>query len=106
MTILTRPDETEKIIPALPDDPIRPDMSVQLANALVTSAPMTLAELHCCKDHYLSLLKLLDRSGPIFSSMRRQVVDMHNKAVRRLNGIKEEVRRRAEDEDRILEIER
>lgn len=106
MTILTRPQDHTPAADTLPDDEAPPEMSVRLANALVTAAPMSLAEMHCCREHFRAMIGLLDRSGPMFSPMRRQAVDMHNRAVRRLNGIREEERRRAEDEDRILEIER
>lgn len=105
MTILTRPNDSSPTIPAPPDAPEKPVMSVQLANALVTSAPMTVAELHCTREHFYALLRMFDISGPLFSPMRRQALDMHNRAVRRLNGIREEARRRAEDDERILEIE-
>lgn len=106
MTVLTRPDDTAPIIPTPPDAAAKPEMSVRLANCLVTSAPMTQAELHCCREFYFGMLRMFDVAGPIFSSMRRQALDMHNRSVRRLNGIREEARRIAEDEDRILEIER
>jgi hypothetical protein len=106
MTVLTRPDDTAPTIAAPPDAPEKPAMTVRLANCLVTSAPMTTAELKCCHEHYYALLLMFDISGPIFSSMRRQAVEMHNRAVRRLNGVREEAKRRAEDDERILEIER
>ena len=107
MTILTRPESNDPAGVVLPDGPDAPVMSVALSNSLLTSAPMSRADLDCCRVHYRALLDMLDRSGPIFASQRRMAVDLHNKAVRRLNGIREEERRRSvEDEDRILEIER
>ncbi|HEX3587763.1 MAG TPA: hypothetical protein VH024_17320 [Candidatus Angelobacter sp.] len=111
MTILTRPDDGLAKPETKPDDewktaPVR--MSVQLANALVTSAPLSVEEMHVMRVHFIALVALLDVSGPMFSSMRRQAVDMHNKVVRRINGVADEVRRRAlmEDPDRLLEIDR
>lgn len=107
MTILTRPELTELSGVTLPDGADPPVMSVPLSNSLLTAAPMSRAELECCRAHYRTLLDMLTVSGPIFSGQRRVAIDMHNKAVRRLNGIREDERRRAmEDEDVILEIER
>lgn len=107
MTVMTRPEEGVPLPVTKPDGEEPAVMSGRLANALMTQASMSSSELHCAVRHYLALIKLLDVSGPYFASQRRQAVDMHNRAVRRVNGIREEIRRRAEEDDeRLLEIER
>lgn len=81
-------------------------ISAETANALVTEAPLTTDELMLYREHYAALVVLLACSGPRFSSARRDAADMHNRAVRRLRGIRDEARRRAtmQDEDQLLEI--
>jgi hypothetical protein len=110
MAVVTRPEDVPENI-VTPDD--RPfgaadPMSVRLANCLVTQAPMTVGQLHTVRTHFWNLVKALDVSGPMFAPMRRQAIDMHNRAVRRINGVKEDERRRMEElkDERLLEIER
>lgn len=96
-----RPAEAE-MAPA----PTAPTMSVHLANALVTAAPMSEAELRCVISHCIALEAMLRVSGPRFAIMRGQVVTMHNDAVRRLRGERAAARRRAieDDDEPLLEI--
>jgi hypothetical protein len=80
-------------------------IGAETANALVTEAPLTTAELTLLAAHYRALAALCEASGPRFSNARRDAVDMHNRAIRRLRGIRDEARRRAlEHEDELLEI--
>ena len=56
-------------------------MGTDIANAIVTRAPLTLAQLHCALDHYAELEAMLRRSGPRFTNCRRDAADMHNKTL-------------------------
>lgn len=98
-----RPAEVIRIAP--PRVLHRP-VGAEIANALLTEAPLTSAELDALRTHYASLAALCEVSGPRFSNPRRDAVDMHNRAVRRMRGIRDEARRRAtlEDEQDLLEI--
>lgn len=81
-------------------------VTAETANALVTEAFLSTDELTMLREHYSALCMSLACSGPRFSSARRDAADMHNRAVRRLRGIRDEARRRAtmEQEDDLLEI--
>ena len=110
MTVLTRPEDKPVTTTTLADAaaPQMPKMTVRLSNALITNAPMSKIEIHAVRLHFLSLSALLDVSGPTFASMRRQAIDMHNRAVRRLNDVVDWEKRQAtfEDDGKLLEIER
>ena len=82
------------------------EVSAETANALVTEAPLTNDELNLLREHFSGLHGLLTHSGPRFSNARRDAADMHNRAVRRLRGIRDEARRRAalEHDDELMEI--
>lgn len=82
-------------------------IGAELCNVLITEAPATTDELHALREHFLSLHQALTVSGPRFSNPARDAVDMHNRAVRRLKGIKDEARRRAalEVDPELLEIQ-
>lgn len=81
-------------------------IGAETCNALITEAPLTTTELHALREHFVGLAGMMEISGPRFSNPRRDAVDMHNRAVRRLRGIRDEQRRRAalQDEDELLEI--
>lgn len=81
-------------------------IGAETCNALVTNAPLTTEELTGLRAHFLALAGSLTVSGPRFTNARRDAVDMHNRAVRRMRGLKEEaVRRAALAEDmELLEI--
>lgn len=84
-----------------------PKMSVLLANALVTGAPMTEPELHCVIDHMRQLRALAVVSGPRLVNAVQAAVDLHNRAVRRLRGMREEAHTKRgwmEEDERLLEI--
>lgn len=90
------PDRTERLRP----------IGAETCNAIITEAPLTNAELDGLRAHFASLVASLEISGPRFSNARRDAVDLHNRVVRRLRGIRDEARRRAtlaEDED-MMEI--
>jgi hypothetical protein len=95
-------DDSEPPIPTHTGRPI----SAETANALVTEAPLTNAELDLLRTHFAALFKILEVSGPRFSNARRDAANMHDRAVRRLRGIRDEAKRRAamQDEDELLEI--
>jgi hypothetical protein len=84
---------------------VRP-VGAETANALLTEAPLTTTELDALRTHYAALADMCEVSGPRFSNPRRDAVDMHNRAVRRMKGIRDEARRRATmaEEDDLLEI--
>src|SRR5580658_6322192 len=88
MVIITRPEQGERapVTEAEPYGPTEP-MNVRLANALVTQAPMTRAQLETVRAHFKLLAHMCIQSGPGFSPMRREAVNMHNKAVDRINGV-------------------
>ena len=110
MAVITRPEDGQRA-PATEADPFGPTepMNTRLANALVTEAPMTRMQLDTVRTHYAELARMMLISGPAFSPMRRAAVDMHNKAVDRINGIMErnEAKRRERmmEEQRLLPIE-
>ena len=80
-------------------------IGADICNALITDAPLTTAELNLLREHFSTLERLCVISGPRFGPPRQIAVDFHNRAVRRLKGIKEEARRRAmDDEEGLLEI--
>ena len=81
-------------------------VGAETANALITEAPLTTEELELLRDHYAKLTALCETAGPRFSIPRRDAVDMHNRAVRRMRGIRDEAKRRAalEEEEQLLEI--
>lgn len=81
-------------------------IGAELCNALITEAPLTTDELQRLRFHFAALEQMAVISGPRFSNARRDAIDMHNRAVRRLRGIRDEVRRRAAlaEEESLLEI--
>lgn len=81
-------------------------VGAELANALITEAALTVPELQALQSHFRALHEACDISGPRFSNARRDAVDMHNRAVRRLRGIRDEAKRRAAlaEEEELLEI--
>lgn len=109
MVVVTRPELGDKP-PEHHAEPVGPPepMNTRLANALVTQAPMTMVQLDTVRLHFERLAQMMLISGPVFSPMRRSAIEMHNKAVRRINGHMEDIRRRAkeDEEERLLEIER
>lgn len=82
-------------------------VSAETANALVTEAPLTTPELVLLRDHFKALFDLLVMSGPRFTSGRRDAADMHNRAIRRMRGIRDEAKRREQQraDDDLMEIE-
>jgi hypothetical protein len=83
-------------------------VGAETCNALVTEAPLTTAELTLLMTHFRALYDTLQISGPRFTTAGRDAVDMHNRTVRRLKGIRDEAKRRAlvqEDSD-LIEIGR
>jgi len=83
-------------------------MSVQIANALVTGAPLGEDALRLAMAHYSELERVLSVSGPRFSNARADAVNLHNMAVRRLretslDKIARE-RRHAEALDGLVEL--
>lgn len=103
---------TEAMAPKKPPAPVattepRPvQMTVQIANAILTHAPLNKEQLDCARAHYKLLAELTIAAGPRFANARRDAIDMHNRVVRWINGAKEEERRRkmVDDEERLLEI--
>lgn len=81
-------------------------VGAETANALITEAPLSVPELTVLREHFAALAALCSESGPRFANARRDAVDMHNRAVRRLRGIRDEARRRATlaEEDDLMEI--
>lgn len=110
--LVTTPDDAMGLSDAgWPRRDIRPanaprPVGAETSNALITEAPLTNGELDMLRLHFAELAELCVVSGPRFSNARRDAVDMHNRAVRRMRGIRDEVRRRAtmEDEDALLDI--
>jgi hypothetical protein len=86
----------------LSDRPI----GAELCNTLITEAPATIPELHTLRMHFAEVERLLVLSGPRFAGPRRDAIDMHNRAVRRIKGIIDERKRRQalEDEPQLMEI--
>lgn len=81
------------------------ELGAELANALVTNATVTEQELRALAEHFRALADQCQISGPRFAGPRRDAIDMHNRAVRRLRGLHEEARRAAlADPDELLEI--
>jgi len=83
-------------------------VSAETTNALVTEAPLTTAELTLLMTHFRALYDALQISGPRFTQSSRDAVDMHNRAVRRLKGIRDEAKRREMErkDDDLMEIGR
>jgi hypothetical protein len=83
-------------------------VGAEMANALVTEAPLTTAELTLLMTHFRALYDALQISGPRFTQSSRDAVDMHNRAVRRLKGIRDEAKRREMErkDDDLMEIGR
>jgi len=82
-------------------------MTVKIANALVTGAPLSIEDLEMSRGHYLSLAEQLLVSGPAFSASRLEAIKRHNVCVRRLREGREQERARAQaaaDAD-LVEIE-
>lgn len=81
-------------------------IGAELANALITQAPLSTEELTALRLHFHALAGACNISGPRFSNARRDAIDMHNKAVLRLRGIRDEAKRRAAmtDDDELMEI--
>lgn len=92
----------------MPDQTTGRPVGADTCNALITDAPLTTVELHTLRLHFAALEAMCVISGPRFGSARRDAVDMHNRAVRRLKGIKDEERRRAAlaEDPELLEIQR
>src|SRR5271157_2412769 len=90
MAVITRP-EGGNPVPGTFAEPFGPTepMNTRLANALVTEAPMSRAQLEMVRAHFAELARMMLISGPAFSPMRRNAIDMHNRAVDRINGIME-----------------
>ena len=109
MAVVTRPELGQKP-PQHDAEPVGPPepMNVRLANALVTEAPMTMVQLNTARLFFERLAAMCIQAGPTFSPMRQQCVLMHNRAVRRINGVMDDRRRKAreEEEAHLLEIER
>jgi hypothetical protein len=98
--------ETQLTAPPPPAEPYtgRP-IGADTCNALITEAPLTVAELHKLREHFAALAEMCVISGPRFGASRQAAVDFHNRCVRRLRGIRDEVKRRAmEEEDGLMEI--
>jgi len=70
-------------------------MNVQIANALITGAPLDDDTLIAAQEHYRVLADMLFDSGPKFGLARRDAVEFHNKCVRRRRESSEEAARRA-----------
>ena len=83
-------------------------VGAETANALVTKAPLTTAELTLLMAHFRALYDALQISGPRFTQAGRGAVDMHNRSVRRLKGIRDEAKRREQErkDDDLVEISR
>ena len=86
-------------------DTARP-IGAETCNALITEAPLSTAELHALKDHFAALHTACVISGPRFTNATRDSTDMHNRAVRRLRGIRDEAKRRAalQEDDDLMDI--
>lgn len=82
-------------------------VGAEMCNCLVTEAPLSRAECDHLRKHFAELERMLVVSGPRFSNARQDAVVFHNKAVRRLKGIRDEIKRRAAlaEEDELLEIQ-
>lgn len=97
--------ETERA-PYVPPVPVVRPVGADTCNALITEAPLSNAELDLLRLHFATLEQMLVNSGPRFSNARRDCVDMHNRAVRRIRGIRDEARRKAtiQEDDALMEI--
>lgn len=58
-----------------------PTMSVTIANALQTRAPLTREQIECAIAHYRGVEALLRVSGPWFTNCRRDAAKWHNMAI-------------------------
>jgi hypothetical protein len=87
-------------------NPSHRKVCAETCNALITEAPLQQIELEALRTHFLALSDLCGMSGPRFSAPRRDAIDMHNRVVRRLRGIRDEARRRAtmQEDDELLEL--
>ena len=100
MSVMTRPGQRSDQTAAAFDataaaDRFKPrEVSAETTNALVTEAALNHAELLLLRDHFKTLFDLLVVAGPRFTSARRDAADMHNRAIRRLKGIRDEAKRR------------
>jgi hypothetical protein len=92
--------------PVAPPRPMVRPVGADTCNALITEAPLTNEELDLLRVHFAGLERMMVISGPRFSNARRDAVDMHNRAVKRMRGIRDEVRRRAtmQEDDELMEI--
>jgi len=81
-------------------------MTVYIANAILTHAPLTAAQLECSRVYYKALAEMLIQGGPRFANARRDAIDMHNRVVRWIRGAREEEARRKTvvEEETLLEI--
>lgn len=70
-------------IPKRPEEVVTPSpvMGTDIANAIVTSAPLTAQQLEVALEHYEGLNAMLQVSGPRFVNAKRDAVDMHNRAL-------------------------
>lgn len=83
-------DEPAEVQPA-GEPPVKqpPVMGVEISNAIVTRAPLTIEQLVCAIDHYAALEAMLRRSGPRFTNARRDAADMHNRTLALLREAEE-----------------
>ena len=83
-------------------------IGAETCNALVTEAPLSITELTLLMTHFRALYDALQISGPRFTHAGRDAVDMHNRSVRRLKGIRDEAKRREQErkDDDLVEISR
>jgi hypothetical protein len=102
----TRAKATPIEQPRVPPRPVVRPVGADTCNALITEAPLTNEELDLLRVHFAALEQMMVISGPRFSNARRDAVDLHNRAVKRMRGIRDEVRRRAamETEEELMEI--
>ena len=91
---------------ALSVDAKLPQMTVYIANSILTNAALTREQLESARLAYLDAARLLQNLGPRFANARRDAVDMHNRVVRWINGARDEEKRRKtiEEEDRLVEL--
>ncbi len=105
MAVITRPEHGQRP-PTTEEEPFGPPepMNTRLANALLTESPMNRTQLDTVRLHFQELARMMLISGPTFSPMRRQAVDMHNRAVDRINGILErnEAKRREREMEEVM----
>jgi hypothetical protein len=92
--------------PVAPPRPMVRPVGADTCNALITEAPLTNEELDLLRIHFAALEQMMVISGPRFSNARRDAVDLHNRAVLRMRGIRDEIKRREamQEEEHLLEI--